>query len=373
MRRVKISITELAYKAGGGFLGCFGLPFFAAGIATMFGPILGGMTTKGGQPVGLAAGIFVFLFGLIFASVGAAFLFGRTGITFDKAAKTVTRWYGLLFPMWTKVEQLEQYAAVQITQETRKSSSKSSTTYTVYPVRLATSGDDTYDISEPREEMEARKLAEEIAKFLDLDILDSTSGAPVRRERGTLDESLRDRLQRTGEAADISAPPPGMRSQYSAEGNTIVFEIPPPPLNPVLILPVIGAIAFSSIAGYMFLGPLLSDPKAPAQMKWIFGGFFGLFFVLVPVGATLGALIAGVTRRARIEADAGSLRVTRKGLLFSRTMTIPGEELEELRLETTAKRQLAAMSDRRTERFGEGLSEPELEWMRAVILKAIAA
>lgn len=368
MRRVGSSITQLSYRAGLGALGLAGLPFFAFGIFIILLPVLGVMKTKG-QPAGAGAVVFVVLFGLVFATVGAVLLFGRSGIIFDKAARTVTRWYGLLFPMWTKVHELANFSDVSMGKETRKHKNSA---YIVFPVRLVTTEDDAFDISEPRDEQEARKLAEEIAKFLNFDIVDSTSGPYIRREKGTLDESLRDRLQRTGEAVDISSPP-RMRSKYSAEGNTIIFNIPPPPFNPALIPPVIIAVLIASIAVYKYLGPLLSDTKASAQVKWIYGGFMGLFFILLPIGFALGALIAGTTRRVRVEADVQSLRIRRTVLIFSRTATISGEELEELRLDSKGKPQLAALSDRRTEHFGEGLSREELKWMRAVILKAVTA
>ncbi|MCY3023734.1 MAG: hypothetical protein NTW87_32540 [Planctomycetota bacterium] len=371
MRRVETNnYNQLAFKEGGGCQALFGLPFLAAGIGVIFAALMGTMKTKGGAPVTGAAAIAPALFGLVFACVGAVFVFGRSGFIFDRGAKTVTRWYGLLFPMWTKVYEWRQFTEVTITRETRRSKNS---TYTVYPVRLTGTGD-KLDISEPRDEGEARKLAEEIAKFMDLGVTDSSGGTTVRREAGTLDEPLRDRLRRTGQDVDISAPPAGMRATFSAHGNAVSFSIPLAPFSPALLVPVGCAVIFGVFVGLVFFWPMVSQPGMPGEMKWLFGGFFGLFFILMPLASSLGMVLAKLKRRSEIEADGRGLRVTTHGVVSSKTVEIPGEELEELRVEQAgSEHRLAAVSDKQTARFGEGLPPDELEWIRGVILKAIAS
>jgi hypothetical protein len=107
----------------------------------------------------------------------------------------------------------------------------------------------------------------------------------------------------------------------------------------------------------------------PGQMKLILGLFIGVIFIAVPVLTTLGSVVQKTVSRSIVEADPQALRVRRRGLLFGKTEQIPADELEELRFDQ--KNCLAAMSDKKTLRFGEGLPREEQEWLRRIILKAV--
>ncbi|HEY3319357.1 MAG TPA: hypothetical protein VGP72_02635 [Planctomycetota bacterium] len=371
MRRINSDEpNRLSYRSGGGCMALFGLPFFGFGLFAMTTAFSG--IWNGGAP---SARVPVFLFGLVFGAVGSAFVFGRSGVILDKGLKTVTRWYGLLFPMWTKVQELDTFEEVHMSREERGSGSGR---YTAYPVQLKGSAGAKLEIAEPRTEGESRKFAEEVAKFADLPIVDLSSGIEVRREAGHLDESLREQLARTGQEVDITTPPADMRATFSAEGNAVHFEIPPPPLGCVPVVALVAAIGFSCFVLFTFVPALLSFNGMPAGVQWIFGAFIGIGFVLLPVGGALLALLSRRNRRGVVEADPECLRVSHKGLLLWKRVEIPAGKLEELRIEQpihgkNSAPQLAAISDEKTARFGEGLSHEELEWIRRVILKAVTS
>jgi len=372
MRRVNTGDPDkLAYKEGGGCVSFFGLPFFAAGLFVIYAALAGQMTGKGGQPAALGGQILCAVFGLIFATVGAAFLFGRSGLLFDKNTKTVRRWYGLLFPMWSRSYDIKLFQEVSLSKEVRRNKNS---TYTVYPVRLAGAKASPLDICQPQDELQARKLAEEIAKFINCDMVSGLGGVTLRREAGTLDESLRERLKRTTKDVDITVPPEGLRAQFSARGNAVFFTIPPPPFSAALLVPIGCGGIFAVFVGLTFLWPMLADKTMPAETRLLFGAFLGIFFIFLPLATAIGAAVSRLKRTTLVEVDSYSLRVTNQGALFRKHVEIPSGELEELQLEEIQGRYcLAAVSDKLLARFGDGLSRPELEWIRDVALKALTA
>ena len=367
MQRVNTGDPDkLVYREGGGCLSFFGLPFFAAGLFVIYAALAGQMTSKGGKPASMVLGA---AFGLVFATVGAVFLFGRSGLVFDRNTKTVKRWYGLLFPMWSRSYDIKLFQEVNLGKEVRRSKNS---TYTVYPVRLTGPKASPLDVSQPRNEQEARRLAEEIAKFINLDMVSGLGGVALWREAGTMDESLPDRLRRSGRDVDISAPPEGLRARFSARGNAVFFTIPPPPFSAALLAPIGCTGVFAVFVGLTFLWPMLADKKMPAEARLIFGAFLGIFFIFLPLATAIGAAVSRLKSGSLVEVDSYSLRVTSKGALFSKHAEIPSQELEELQLEENKGEYcLAAVSDKQLVRFGAGLSRVELEWIRDVTLKAL--
>ena len=92
---------------------------------------------------------------------------------------------------------------VTITREIRRSDKS---TYTVFPVRLT--GDDAGEVKlcEPRTYSASRGLAEELARFLELPLADSSSGTEVVRGHDQLDESLQEHLRESGALPELPEP-----------------------------------------------------------------------------------------------------------------------------------------------------------------------
>ncbi|MCX7805529.1 MAG: hypothetical protein N3A38_10120, partial [Planctomycetota bacterium] len=103
-----------------------------------------------------------------------------------------------------------------------------------------------------------------------------------------------------------------------------------------------------------------------------------------PLVAVAGGTIRAAVSRTTVEASPRELRVTVKGILLSKTTSIPADELEELLIGKAegAKKKgpsfvpggeaLLARSDKATLSFGAGLSREELEWIRSAITKMLA-
>ena len=86
----------LEIRSGGGCLSVFGLPFLLAGLFVMQIP-LGIIPVEAHR--GPLPSVFVVLFGSVFAAVGAALVFGRSGIVLDRGPRPDHQWWGLLVPM----------------------------------------------------------------------------------------------------------------------------------------------------------------------------------------------------------------------------------------------------------------------------------
>ncbi len=387
-------------KKGGGCLMLFGLPFFAAGVAVIVLGVLGKMTSESGEPPPL----FVIIpFGLLFAAAGAGLMFGRAGIVIDKRSGTVTKWWGLLVPFKSKSFPIEKVKAVTITSEVRRSKNS---TYTVYPVRL-TGPAKPLDVEEPRDSDRARGRAEELAKFLDLGVEDSSSGKTVVREAGTLDESLRDRYRREGRPRERPAEPAGCRIMSGASGSEATFDIPPKGFGVVEIIGMVIGAVFAFVPLLFFGGMLFgeSGPKGlDAGKEWPFLIFIGLF-MLVWMGIPFAMILTTIGKakaRERLSVSPRELRLDRKGIFRTKTTIIPADELEELEIGMPGsgrsgsisvgsgggrmrmanhplasifglKGVVKARSDRVTLTFGAGLGPEELKWLRDVVLFIVTA
>jgi len=386
--RVKTDDPDvIEYKSGGGCLMLFGLPFLLAGLFVMASTLLPGKYQPKDSDTGKPMPIyFAIPFGGVFALVGAGLMFGRAGKRIDRRAGTATTWWGLLVPFRTKTYPLSDFEKVTITREVRRSKNSS---YTVYPVRTAGASVKSVTIEEPRSEDKARALGEEVAKFLGLPLHDSSTGAVIIRAAEELDESLRDRARRTGERVEVGDPPADRRSTQSVLGDTLTFDIPPPGFRAVLLIPIAVGIGIAVFVSVLFLVPILSEEKMPLFVKLIFCGFLGVFFIALPLVAIAGGALSAARTATQVAVSPHELRVTTKGLMFTRTAAIPSSELEELEVAAASRASkggpraafsamgggnvLIARSDNATLSFGAGLSLEELRWMRAVIWNVVTA
>ena len=383
MGRVESSAPDqFVCRSGGGCLMLFGLPFLLAGLFVMSIPFLPGSMRQGNPP----QWFFAIPFGAIFATVGAALVFGRAGTIVDRRMGTVTTWWGLLVPFRRKERPLSDFDSVVVSREVRRSKNS---TYTVYPVRMAGPGEGEVKIEEGRDLNKARAMGEEVAKFLGVKLVDRSMGTTVVREADELDESLRERKERKGEQVAVPDTPAERRAQQSVVGDTLAFDIPPRGFTPILLVPLAIGLVIPTVVYFAFLRHVLGDEKMPLPVKLLFTAFIGGFFIALPLLVTWGGALSSARRRARVEVSPTELRVTQSGLLPGRAKLILTAELEELEIvgESVAKGQasstpkflggarhvIVARSDRATLTFGAGLSREELEWMRAIIWNVVTA
>jgi hypothetical protein len=359
MRRIETGDeNQLAYREGGGW-GYLASPVALIGLLMIVSALAGNVTKGQGRPAGSAEYAAVSLFGLALFSTGVIFCFGRRGLVFDRNQRTVSRWYGLLIPMHTKVFPWDSFSEIAITSESGEDS-------TAYCVRLA--GRAKLKVVQVREELEARRWAEELACFTGLPILDSSyTTTPVRREAMHVDVPLREQLRSSGQTLDLAPPPPGMQTKVSCEGNTVLLRLPKVPWGASIGILAITLLGVLFIAG----GVPIALYSSPAVSK-TFAGIAALV-ILLPVAVTFRSVWLYARYGCEVVANAKRLRVMQPSLLKLKVDEIPCSELEELRIEGEGKWcRLAALSDKETVRFGQGLPREELVWIQTVLQKALS-
>jgi hypothetical protein len=296
---------------------------------------------------------------LPFAALGMVFVFGRGEIIFDKS--TVTTWWGfLLLPLRTNSRELAAFNAASLSRETRIKFIGSK--YNVFAIRIIGANGDKLNVCDELDELKARVMVEEIAKFTGLKLLDSTGGVLGVREAPMLGKSLREQVQNSTEELNINAPPPKMRSIFTVQGNQVAFKLPPPPFSRRVLATILGGTVTFLIIINKRAFPIST------QGKWVLCLSLGLLELLI----VLGAILRQAHQKITVSADPDHLCLTTKIFLLNKTEEIAGKDLAELRLENHAgQNNLAALSSKKILRFGYGLPREELEWIRQVLLKAL--
>jgi hypothetical protein len=148
-------------------------------------------------------------------------------------------------------------------------------------------------VSQPTSFIEARQVAEELARFLRKPLVDYSTGEKVTHDPEHLDESYRDRVRRTGEAVSFLPPePPNMRAQLERTGEGLIINIPASANSRFQYIPVYFSLVFAGGVAWFFLRPILMFTM-PEFIRNIFLGFFGLFFIAAPVISAFRQCIAG--------------------------------------------------------------------------------
>lgn len=304
---------------------------------------------------------------VVFGSAAVVLLLGRTWVTIDRTSGTVSVRRGLLVPLWGRERPLDDVKTVGLWKETRGGKNYS---YTAYPVALE-GPDEPVEIEAPRKYDRARRRAEAVARFLDLGLEDASSGRTVFREPATLNESLRDRLRRTGRRPAMPEAPSGARSKVAVFGDEATFEIPLPWWEtrlPLLIgLGILAAAAIGAIAMRIDAG---AEPAAEAD-----GGPSVAAIIICAVAGAAFALpfifmgLRSATSRQFLTVSPRTLRLERRSPLGSTVKEIPTDELEEL----TVGSAVVARSDRATVEFGRALERGELGWLKDVIEFVVTA
>lgn len=159
----------------------YGLPFLAAGLFML----LTALQVSGVPMDEDISPLFLFILGVLFVAAGIALMFGRSGITVDRTAQTVAKWWGLLVPMIVTRHNLASFDRITVGKEVRRDPNS---VKTVFPVCLAGSraGRDI-EYAAPTDYPSAQRISAELARFIGRDIEDTTSGRTVRRRPGERD------------------------------------------------------------------------------------------------------------------------------------------------------------------------------------------
>jgi hypothetical protein len=346
-----------------------GLALLAVGLAILLAYLGASTPAAWATPrnTALVVGAFVF--------PGALLACVRAGVVIDRRQRSVTSWWGLLFPLHTTEHLFTEAHFVSLSREERNAGDQA---YDVFPVRLEGPGSDAITIHEPRDYDSARRLTEEIAKFAELGMRDRSSGREVRREAGTLDQSLQQRLGRARGATPLPAPPPQARAIFNYGGGAApsTIEIPPVGRSARWFALIIFIAAFVTLFTELGMDQenMRIGPRAVLA-------FLGILAFLLPLPLRSALL------RERLVVSPHELSFSRRDIFGTKTTRLSGDEIEEVEV-IEAKRgfyggyaaigggtlRVAIRSDRASIEAGAALSDPEeIKWLREVLVHVLAS
>lgn len=359
----------------------FGLAFPAVGL--LFLLIFMSVAT----PAAWATPDYAAIVGGVLVLLGAVFACLRIGVILDRHRRTITTWWGLLVPFHKTEHPFSQAHFVTISHVERNARGRGSRE--IFPVELQGTGTDAITIHEPHDHDKARRVAEEIAKFLHLGIRDRSSGEEVAREAGALDLSLQQWLRRAGRSMPLPTPPPHPRAIVSYGGTRAPTAIEIPPVG----LIGRGFLLISFMAGIVALSVEWGMDKRDMEI-----GVRALLVFFLVLGFSLPLLLHSATLREDLVVSPDGLVVTRRDIFRTKTIRLTSGEIEEVQViqakyrnaevkaiqAIQAKYSNAAFgggpccvvirSDRGSIKVGEALSNPEeVKWLSGVLIHVLAS
>ncbi len=301
------------------------------------------------------------------ALCGAICMCVRFGAILDRQRRVITTWWGLLVPFHKTAHPFSQSHHVTLSREER---SYKSVRYKVFPVKLEGASADTVTFYAPLNYAKARRLAEEIAKFLHLGIRDRSSGEEVVRAASTLDESIRQRAKRLRLTSRMPQQPPGARLSVSFGGSRSTATIDMPVMHWVWVV-----LAWLMMAGLsaVFIEMHLKLTGGPPDMARLLLTFFILLCLILPA-----ALFIVIHERLIVSPD--ELVLTRRSVLGTNTIHLQANEIEEVEIMRKelglglVVRSIVVRSDRGSVEFGgRTRSKEEIKWLRDVLVHVLTS
>lgn len=362
------------FKTGGGCIAVFGLPFLLLGLfltsTVVFSQLSPGAPKSSSQ-------LEVIPICAIFVIIGMVMVFGRAKVAIDKRMQTIRKWWSVIVPIRSKYFKLGDYDKVTLTSEVRRSKNS---TYLVYLVKLVGPGGEVV-IEETKDYQSQRRNAESLAKFTGFNLIDSTSGKEIVRTPEQLDETVRDRVRRTGKVTEVPPVPEATAINYTIEGQEMQITIPTSPLNRVFGITgmIVGLIP---LLFFLFFMQQIVIEDVPMPVKAII-----IAVVVIPFGAFFFLLLKFATRKVLLTVSPERLALTEIWSLGKSKSEIPTSELEELEIVTQFHEAkgleklgaifspdvIVARSDKLSLFFGRGLSSEELKWLHAIIENTVSA
>jgi hypothetical protein len=298
--------------------------------------------------------------------VGALLMCLRRSVLLDRRQRLATTGWSLLVPLNRSEHLLSDAHEVVLSREEQ---SFGDTDYDVFPVTLQGAGGDEIKLREPRDYESARRLAEEVAKFLGLGMRDRSSGEVIARAPGTLDQSLRQRAKQAGARSRMPERPAGAKSIASFDGATATIEIPP------FMRWIWSVLTGLLVAALTALG-LEFDTKRDAAPELQHGLF--LFLVLLAVTVPILFFLMhrmGIHHRDRLVVSAHEVVLTRRGLFGARTLRLPADEIEEVVTESASggSQRVVIRGDRGSIKLAVVHSEEEAKWLRDLLVYVLTA
>jgi hypothetical protein len=264
----------------------------------------------------------------------------------------------------------------------------------MYPVKIYTG--QAYLFYETTHYETARKYAKQIARFLDLPMVDLTRGPKVARKHpDEFDLSVIDQLKNK-EKITVPGPPEKLKSTIHHVDRGVLFHIPPRGITSVVRSQLLSLSVIILISMAMIL---LYDHahNIPVTDRYIIYAIGAICFVGFPVLIAIRIVRIACIIPHRIHVGSFGIVFEKQGFLKKEKLFIEANILQELKTYLPSKRlkstyhdninkkinytsydstkqppaRIVAISDDVTMEFGHGLLIQELEYITALSLKAL--
>ena len=317
----QIAPDQLEVREGGGCVSLFGLPFLAAGVfVTLIGIQV--VPIDNAQDVLGWAWPLMILMGLVFAGVGIGLVFGRNWTVIDKTLSKVSKRWGLLVPLRKREHYLHEYDAILL-----RFDKGDSETSDQFPLLLrGKHGVDDLILSNPAQYGESRRGAAQVARLLNLPLVDATTDHDTVIQTAAVEDTLQERLETVSQGAGTVPRPLEMKSRIETSGETVHIEIPGHGFRPTslmgLILPA--AILFVVVP---HLAEFFRETDTPRYVQYFFFGFLLFFFGAIPFFGTVLGAIRSARSRTSVTVSADGIAIEERGVLRSQKTWISAEDI----------------------------------------------
>jgi len=309
------SPDKLEIKKGGGCIGCFGAPFFLAGLFVVL-MSLQIIPVSNAAEIPWWAWILMLFMGLIFTGVGGGLIFGRNWIAIDKAKRRIWTAWGLLKPMKGAEYNIDNYHKVVVSYDAGDSDSPES-----FPVALKSdTGSKQLEMCSSNNYGNSFEQAKLLSAFLNIPLEDTTTdhAGTVKPEIIASGENLI--IPETGN--DISIPPEFMKCRINVENDTLFIGIPGPAFRKSNFI----GLAIPLFILYFIGFPMLSffnRTHTPQFVSIFFFGFIGVFFVILPILQMIKAFFNSQRSTVTVEVNKQGITITNLLATWNKKRFIP--------------------------------------------------
>lgn len=316
-------------------------------------------------------------------ALGIVLLTFRRGITINKQKNILVKWWGIL-----GYKKLKEFNATHINHI--QISSYIRTIYIQYvPVkytyfRVAIEIEDKpFVFKEFQKHIKARHHARHLANKANLGTCDITGGTPVIREAGTLDMSLKERIQILGEKLEYPTPLDDIKTEIHTSGNEVTLTLPQLGFSGQMIFGIIATVCLA-LAPIIAISALYYAEGPSESSADTFGMIFG--FSLIATWIIFWSLYTKhiwlqAKRRDRVTVSPNELTLTIKKVFGQKQIRMTSDEIEEIEImqknsnteNTLNDTTIDVWSKGQTLSFGNSVTKLELEWIRNLLIYILAS
>ncbi len=310
---------RLEMKKGGGCIGCFGVPFFIAGLFILLIGLKIIPVSNANEVPWWSWLVFVFM-GLAFTSVGSGMVFGRNWITLDMTRRRIWVAWGLLKPMRGQEYNLDDYEEI-----TLKFIAGDSDTADSYPVSLKdVSGNNELAIFSTGNYGTSFEQATLLSNFINLPLKDLTTDHPitVKTEETSIDQDT----ILTDIESDIPSQPFTMKCDVQKGENYVKIRIPGPAFSSFSLIGLLIPIGFFIFFGYPILS-FFESTHTPHYVQYFFIGFVCIFFFLFPFLNLIKSYILSKSFTMIVTADTQGICIEQLGLIHKKPVNLTPDQI----------------------------------------------